>query len=79
MFDKQQFQDTFDQVQASEALLTEVLDMTTQQKKHTPKHITRTVLIAAILICALTMSVAAADILTRKLSGDTVSIIDSFF
>lgn len=79
MFDKQQFQDTFDHVQASEALLTEVLDMTTQQKKHTPKHLTRTVLIAAVLICALTVSVAAADILTRKLTGDTVSIVDSFF
>ena len=79
MFDKQQFQDTFDQVQAPEALLTEVLDMTTQQKKHTPKHITRTVLIAAVLICALTITAFAAEALTRKLTGDTLSIADSFF
>ncbi len=81
MFDKQQFQDTFDQVQASEALLTEVLNMKTQEQSHhhRPKKITRTMLVAAVLICALSLSVAAADILTRKLTGDTISIVDSFF
>lgn len=81
MFDKQQFQDTFDQVQASPALLTEVLNMTTHKKhnRHKPSRITRTVLIAAVLICALSLTVAATDILTRKYTGDTVSIIDSFF
>lgn len=81
MFDKQQFQDTFDQVQAPDALLTEVLNMTTQ-KQHThriPKVLTRTVLIAAVLICALTITAFAAEVLTRKLTGDTVSVIDSFF
>ena len=79
MFDKQQFQDTFDQVQAPEALLTEVMNMTNQQKPHRPKHITRTLLIAAVLICALTITAFAAEALTRKLTGDTLSIADSFF
>ncbi len=79
MFDKQQFQDTFDQVQASEALLTEVLNMTTQQKNHKPKHITRTMLIAAVLICALSLTAFAAEALTKRLTGDTLSIVDSFF
>ena len=79
MFDKQEFKNTFDQVQAPEALLTEVLNMTTQQKPHRPKHITRTLLIAAVLICALTITAFAAEVLTRKLTGDTLSIAESFF
>lgn len=79
MFDKQEFKNTFDQVQAPEALLTEVLNMTTHQKPHRPKHITRTLLIAAVLICALTITAFAAEMLTRKLTGDTLSIADSFF
>lgn len=79
MFDKQEFKNTFDQVQAPEALLTEVLNMTTQQKPHRPKHITRTLLIAAVLTCALTITAFAAEALTRKLTGDTLSIADSFF
>ena len=79
MIDKQNFRDTFDQVRADPALLSEVLNMTTQKKPHRPMKFTRTLLIAAVLICALTVSVAAADILTRKLTGDTVSIMDSFF
>jgi len=79
MFDKQEFKNTFDQVQAPEALLTEVLNMTTHQKPHRPKHITRTLLIAAVLICALTITAFAAEVLTRKLTGDTLSIVDSFF
>ena len=79
MFDKQEFKTTFNQVQASDALLTEVLNMTSQQKKQKSKHIPRNLLIAAVLIFALSISVAAADILTHKLTGDNASIMDSFF
>lgn len=81
MFDREQFKSTFDQVRASDDLLTEVLNMTTQEKHtpHTPKRLTRTLIIAAVLICTLTLTVAAADMMTRKLTGDTVSVLDSFF
>ena len=81
MFDKQEFKNTFDQVHASEGLLMEVLDMTTKTKHNThhPHKIVRTVLIAAVLICALTITAVAADALTRKFSGETASVIEAFF
>lgn len=81
MFDEKLFKDTFDQVHASDALLTEVLEMTTKskQKQHTPKRVLRTLLIAAVLICALTVTVVAADTLAKKFSGDTISVIEAFF
>lgn len=81
MLDKQKFKSTFDQVHASEELLTEVLNMTkhTEHTTHKPKRITRTLLIAALLICALTLSVTAAEALTRQLTGDSASILDSLF
>lgn len=81
MIDEKRFKETFDQVHASDALLTEVLEMTTksEHKKHTPKRLTRTLLIAAVLVCALTLSVAAADALAKKFSGDTTSVMEAFF
>lgn len=81
MFDEKQFKETFDQVHASEELLTEVLEMTskTKHKSQAPKKIVRTMLIAAILVCALTLTAAAAGVITRKLNGDTTSVIDGFF
>lgn len=81
MFDKQEFKNTFDQVHASDGLLTEVLEMTTktEHKTHAPKRITRTLLIAAVLICALTLTAVAADALAKKFSGDTISVMEAFF
>ena len=81
MFDKQDFKDTFDQVHASHALLTEVLNMTTQteHKTHKPKAITRTLLIAAVLICALSLTVGAADAIAKHFTDDGLSVPDSFF
>lgn len=81
MLDKREFKQTFDQVHASEELLTEVLNMTkqTEHTTHKPMRITRTMLIAAVLICALSLSVAAAEVLTRQLTGDSLPILDSFF
>lgn len=81
MFDKQEFKNTFDQVHASEELLMEVLDMTTktEQKTHRSHKIIRTMLIAAVLICALTVTAVAADAITRKFSGETTSVIEAFF
>lgn len=80
MFDKQNFKDTFSQVHASEALLTEVLNMTTEQKpSHRPvRHIGRTLLIAAVLICVLSVSVMAAAGATG-IKGDVSDALDSFF
>lgn len=81
MFDKQEFKNTFDRVHASEGLLTEVLNMTTKTEyktHHSPK-IVRTMLIAAVLICALTVTAVAADAITRKFSGETTSVIEAFF
>lgn len=81
MFDEKRFKETFDQVHASDALLTEVLEMKTksEQKQHRPKHLTRTLLIAALLICTLTLTVAAAEALTKKFSDDSKPVIDAFF
>ena len=81
MFDEKRFKETFDQVQASDELLTEVLDMTTktEHKTHRPHKIVRTVLIAAVLICALTITAVAAEVLAKKFSGDTTPVIDAFF
>ena len=78
MFEHQMKQ-TFDQVHASDELVMEVLNMTTQRKKHKSMRINRTLLIAAVLVCALTLSVAAAGALTHKFAGDTVSVLDNFF
>lgn len=81
MIDEKRFKETFDQVHASEELLTEVLEMTKKSKHKTraPKRITRTLLIAAILICVLTLTAVAADALAKKFSGDTISVMEGFF
>ena len=81
MFDEKRLKETFDQVHASDGLLEEVLEMTTKsnRKQYRPKHITRTLLIAALLVCALTMSVTAAEAIAKKFSGDTTPIVDAFF
>ena len=51
----------------------------TNHKTHNPKRITRTLLIAAVLICALTLSAVASDALYRRFSGDPASVITGFF
>ncbi|MBQ3010646.1 MAG: hypothetical protein IJD81_05605 [Oscillospiraceae bacterium] len=81
MFDEKQFKETFNQVHASEGFLTEVLEMTTktEHKIHHHHKAVRTVLIAAVLICALTLTAAAADAIAKKFSGETTSVIEAFF
>lgn len=81
MFDKQEFKNTFDQVHASEGLLTEVLDMTTKTEHktyHSPK-IVRTMLIAAVLICALTVTAVAADAFSKRIGSNTEPVIQALF
>jgi len=81
MFDKQYFKETFSQVHASDELLTEVLNMAThnnQNKTGRHGHLGRTLLIAAVLLCALTVTaVAAAGAV--GITGDVSDALESFF
>ena len=81
MFDETNFKAAFDQVHASDALLTEVLEMTThtnqtKRKNHTVR---RTLLLAAAVICLLTGTVAAASSGIIKLTGGSAGVIDMLF
>lgn len=77
MFDKKTFQETFSQVTASEALLTEVLNMT-NEKKTQSRPLGRTLLVAAVLICALTVSAVAAAGATGY-RGEVADVLEGFF
>ena len=82
MFDEKKMKATFDQVHASDALLTEVLEMmpnNTNQHIHKPHRIARTLLIAAVLICVLAGTVTAAVSGAVRVNGDIAGIMDSWF
>ena len=72
MFDEKKMKATFDQVHASDALLTEVLEMmpnNTNQHIHKPHRIARTLLIAAVLptlgLCTPVATCTPATLTTR--------------
>lgn len=65
MFDKKLYMETFAQVRASEKMLSEVLNMTKQNKQNGPARVTRLLLIAAVLSAMLATTAFAYVGFTR--------------
>ena len=57
---KNLYRETFDQVHASDALRKEVANMTKRERKPLARRLPRTILVAAVLLVALTGTVLAA-------------------